>query len=44
MTRPVAETGGSMTGGAAQVGSVGITAAMRSCDELPGVWSSRCPA
>ena len=37
MTRLVADTGGIMTGGAAQVGSVGITVAIRSCDQLPGL-------
>ena len=31
MNRPVTETGGIITGGAAQVGSVGITVAIRSC-------------
>ena len=31
MTRLVDDSGCSMTGGAAQVGSVGVTAAMRSC-------------
>ena len=35
ITRPVVETGGIITGGLAQVGSVRTTDAIRSCDELP---------
>ena len=31
MARPVAETGASITGGAAQVGRLGVTVASRSC-------------
>jgi hypothetical protein len=31
MTRPVDDTGGIITGGAAHVGKVGSTVAMRSC-------------
>ena len=37
IARPVAETGASITGGAAQVGRVALTAVIRSCDELAGV-------
>ena len=37
MARPVADTGASITGGAAQVGSVLATSAMRSDDQLAGV-------
>ena len=47
MARPVAETGASMTGGAAQVGRLGDTVAMRSCTSwrarirsVPGLNSS----
>ena len=37
MTRLVAESGCIMTGGAAQVGSVGVTVAMPLLDELAGL-------
>ena len=35
MTRPVVDVGGIMTGGAAQVGSVGVTAVDALLHELP---------
>ena len=44
MTRLVADSGGSMTGGPAQVGRVGATVGIRSCDELAGRAAGRCPA
>ena len=47
MNRPVTDTGGMRTGGAAQVGKLGITVAMRSCTNcrarrmsVPGLKSS----
>ena len=44
MTRLVDDSGWSMTGGAAHVGSVGVTAADPLLHQLPGAAAGRCPA